>query len=693
VTIEQNKILLRFKRKTLFMKLISMHKTSRRKTLVAAALLFFNSSIAVKAQFFNVAPCAQNPTVGSALNLTAPSFTCYVNGNITNQIENPFYAVQLRNQNILAFSDNAFKDNAAADGWVPVQWSFGTPTQFIDHPYFIMYNTHSGKLRIFLAVTNLPSQNDNSMITMHYGSGRRSALLEYQNTRGYLNALEDFDNNVPEVKVGNFFDNSRPYWLHADFDMHYDPCACEFASNLIFRARLFQNTNLTFNLNGTLLQNLLGADNPDSQGKYGSKGGQGLLSIFDPGTSFWKDAEKGLSIIEKLLGGKSSDAKKSLPGWLSYIPKVGAVAGGVNFLLGLFKNNQPVPPKPLSFKMELKGTGTLQQSSPYRTAPLVVPGSNQTNVSPSVLPHYNNVLGVFTLLNTPTVKVNRYTNSYSAYNEYGQYGYIWEYYEDNVYQYEIPDIATQLKYHINPRAGMSTNPADIDIRASFVFKNGGVERMVTDPVYVGCMNNYKRTLSYGYYSGGHYSDYGYLADTVLLRLYVKLKTTSGQDFVQVLSYLTKQTFTDLSSAPSEVSPPVGCNTGIPMATTADILAVCRSTKYRNKAEQYQRHVIAEDTASTDTEGREKNAAITLYPNPLNRGAGQIVFNSTTNFRNPADIRLYDLSGKLVSTIASRVFINRGANRFNLATQRLAAGTYVVQVFTTEGVFNKKLVLQ
>jgi Secretion system C-terminal sorting domain len=675
------------------MKLISMLKTSRHKTLLVAAFVLFNSSIAVRAQFYDVAPCAQNPNVGTALNLTAPSFTCYVNGYGSNQIENPFYAVQLRNQNILSFSDNDFKDNAAADGWVPVQWSFGTVTQPIDHPYFIMYNTNSGKLRIFLAVTNLPNQNDQAVITMHYGSGRRSALLEYQSGKGYVNALEDFNNNVPEVKVGNYFENSRPYWLHADFDMNYDPCACEFASNLIFRATLFQNTNLTFSLNGSLLQNLLGADNPDNQGKYGSKGNQGLLSIFSPGTSFWKDAEKGLGIAEKLFNAKPAEAKKSLPGWLSYIPKVGTIAGGVNFLLGLFKSDQPVPAKPLSFNMELKGTGSLNQASPYRTVPLVVPGSNQTNVAISAQPHYNNVMGVFTLLTTPTVKVNRYTNSYSGYNEYGQYGYIWEYNEDNIYQYEIPDIATQLKYHINPRAGMSTNPADIDIRASFVFKSGGVERMVTDPVYVGCMNNYKRSLYYGYYSGGHYSDYGYLADTVLLRLYIKLKTTSGQDFVQVLTYLTKQSFNDVSSPPVDVSPATGCNTGVAMATNADILAVCRSTKYRNKASQYQRYIIPEDTLSTSPQGIEKNAAITLYPNPLNRGAGQIVLNSTVNFRNPAEIRLYDLSGKLVTTIANKVFINRGANQFNFATQRLAAGTYVVQVFTTEGTFNKKLVLQ
>jgi Secretion system C-terminal sorting domain len=683
------------KKNTKFMKKISMFKTSRHKTLIVAASLLFNSSIAVRAQFYDVAPCAQNPNVGTALNLTAPSFTCYVNGYGSNQIENPFYAVQLRNQNILAFSDNLFKDNAPADGWVPVQWSFGTPAQPIDHPYFIMYNINSGKLRFFLAVTNLPNQNDKSMVTMHYGSGRRSALLEYQNAKGYLNSIEDFDNNVPEVKVGNFFENSRPYWLHADFDMHYDPCACEFASNLIFRVTLFQNTNLSFSLNGSLLQNLLGADNPDNQGKYGSKGNQGLLSIFSPGTSFWKDAEKGLSIVEKLFAAKPAETKKALPGWLSYIPKVGTIAGGVNFLLGLFKSSQPVPAKPLSFKMDLKGSGTLSQASPYRTVPLVVPGSNQTNVSPAVIPHYNNIMGVFTLLKTPTVRVNRYFTSSSGYNEYGQYGYVWEYTEDTYHQYEIPDIATQLKYHINPRAGISTNPADIDIRASFVFKIGGVEQVVTDPVYVGCMTNYKRAMSFGYYSGGHYSSWGtFIPDTVLLRLYVKLKTNNGQDFVQVLTYLTNQQFVDVSTPPYEnVNPPAGCNTGVPMATNADILAVCRSTKYRNKASQYQRFIIPEDTLSNAPQGIEKNAAISLYPNPLNRGAGQLVLSSTVNFRNPAEIRLYDLSGKLVTTIANRVFINRGANRFNFATQRLAAGTYVVQVVTTEGTFNKRLVLQ
>lgn len=678
------------------MKLFSMLKTSRYKTLLVAAFVLFNSSIAVRAQFYDVAPCAQNPNVGTALNLTAATFTCYVNGYGSNQIENPFYAVQLRNQNILSFSDNAFKDNAAADGWVPVQWSFGTVTQPIDHPYFIMYNTNSGKLRFFLAVTNLPSQNDKSMVTMHYGSGRRSALLEYQNTKGYLNSIEDFDNNVPEVKVGNFFENSRPYWLHADFDMHYDPCACEFASNLIFRVTLFQNTSLSFSLNGSLLQNLLGADNPDNQGKYGSKGNQGLLSIFSPGTSFWKDAEKGLSIAEKLFAAKPAETKKTLPNWLSYVPKVGTIAGGVNFLLGLFKSSQPVPAKPLSFKMELKGTGTLNQASPYRTVPLVVPGSNQTNVAASAKPHYNNIMGVFTLLKTPTVKVNRYSYYSSGYNECGQYGYTWETYDETYHQYEIPDMATQLKYHINPRAGISTNPADIDIRASFVFKIGGEERVVTDPVYVGCMSNYKRVMNRGYsVSCGQYNEWGtFIPDTVLLRLYVKLKTTNGQDFVQVLTYYVNQQFVTVTTPPyQESSPAVGCNTGVAMATNADILAVCRSTKYRNKASQYQRYIVPEDTIAIAPQGVEKNAAITLYPNPLNRGAGQIVLNSTYNFRNPAEIRLYDLSGKLVTTIANRVFINRGANQFNFATQRLAAGTYMVQVITTEGTFNKKLVLQ
>lgn len=153
-------------------------------------------------------------------------------------------------------------------------------------------------------------------------------------------------------------------------------------------------------------------------------------------------------------GGENGKSK----GFFSIADKVIKGLGGIGFAIGiiegfagLFNDKPEEKPQPLIMKVDLKATGTIDTSIPVGSVNKYLPGTdNLTFIQPTEIV-YNNPLGVFNLLTTPSVY-----NNYSVYK-----------------------LADKIKYIINPHSGLSQDK--VDIEGQFVIELNTPSQLCTPP--------------------------------------------------------------------------------------------------------------------------------------------------------------------------------------------------------------------
>lgn len=465
------------------------------------------------------------------------------------------------NNNVFNFCDPMEKDYHPEDGWVYFYHSFGSNQFPVENPVLVLYNKHSGILRVFILVTKIYDQNNHAFIELTFRDGsNQSALLEpyiknnstnTDSTRA-IGALDNFDTAVKRPAIYNDFVNIQKYWLHADFATMYDPCACLFDSSIGIYLRLEKEEDLNFTIDGNLQQQLKPANSTGKKpiGTYFEKAGKGLKNI--------ADIHKKDSLVSYF------------PKGMQYLPKIGAVLGVVDILIGLFKPSKPEKPTPIVFDLDATGNGSVNWSGHYKEVLLSNPGSNQINTSPGVIPAYNNILGVFNLLETPTVNVELYEYIDMINSPNTPY---------HAFTMNTPD---KIKYVVNPRAKISTQ--DYEIRASYVVK---VQDPVTNNVFnfktpsypIQCMPDNIITVPYQ-------MD---LFDMLYLKIDFFGKTANlKQDVVFTATYKVNLVYTGYNhfttnpQFPSSIIPI--CNTPLYPPESADaITALCNSSNYNDRA--------------------------------------------------------------------------------------------------------------
>ncbi len=415
------------------------------------------------------------------------TYTFYLNGSdylSTNGVVNmtsPWFGGNSLNLNVNKFYLQNPKDFEPNDGWEMVQREFGSAGNPINHPYFILYNKYSGILRIFVAISNVVGQNNSAVITLTYAKDtKRTAVLELLSPNSYANALIDFDNQVPEIKVGNDYNFSLPYWMHADFVMNYDPCTCATDKNqLYFNVSLVQSSSLSFELGGSAIQNM------DNLGRKGT-GKQGFSTIVeagkdvvDGGVSFNSSAKSGLNVLKDIfptIKYENIVADNILMG-------LGSAAGIVSKLIGVFTNTT-AESQPIAYDINLKSkNGEIKTNNPHRPIILDNPGSQ---LVPQTLINYKNVMGIFSMLEPPKINVV-ISNPFTPWGIYGKF-------------YDVT-LAEDLKYAINPNAGFDLSKSTV--QAAYVYED------LTRPCNV-------------FVAPDAYSNLNYMSDTLLISNFLPL---------------------------------------------------------------------------------------------------------------------------------------------------------------------------
>lgn len=354
-------------------------------------------------------------------------------------------------------------------------------------------------------------------------------------------ALDGFTKKINQ-SVPNYLPDAVPYWLHADFIMAYDPCTCFAdakarlaGSNLAFeiRPKYIQTSNLKFTLNGTSTEQISNTAAVDPNAA--SQASNGFFDNLTPakigaavqnGIKIYKEAGSAISTFENLVRQRKGDvnwktfetiaayekwledtkglvepidvkysttdgtvranigsvAVKNLfqfPNFLKQtIPYAGAAFGLIEFFVNGGSSSPQAQPKPAVHYLDLKGSGTITYETEGSPIHVGLPGTDVSTLAASSRPAYNNVLGIFNLLETPKLEKVYYAPTPDILKEYNQYeGKYVLCAQGGGYAISQFTLTNDISYAVNPASGLELVDlqcallfdAPVDLRRNFVY--------------------------------------------------------------------------------------------------------------------------------------------------------------------------------------------------------------------------------
>jgi hypothetical protein len=344
------------------------------------------------------------------------------------------------------------------DGWELLIKSFGVLGKGNKQPYFVLYNKYTGKLKIYMGLTNYtPATSAAIEVGFDDNDGLKRALFNHVNFAA--NTLQEFK-PANKFYVPNNISQEDIYWLVAEVQTSYDPCNCskpasssDNISNINVQAYNVTTTSIDATINGSIDQSLQSSSTGTTQTseKFAlDKGYESALKGYQSYSKFATqmngyvdklDKEKQIQLAESWLKekqkkdvtfgsslscpdlvtcylddkdlnatnavdnffGLDKEAVEIFKKGASVIPYVGAAIGLLDYVSNLGNDKTKTSPKaaPISFQANLKLEGTLSTSSPLDQFSFFNPGSVTSSSSVQNIPFYNNTLGVFNMLHSP----------------------------------------------------------------------------------------------------------------------------------------------------------------------------------------------------------------------------------------------------------------------------------------------------
>lgn len=420
-------------------------------------------------------------------------------------LRSPFYAL-VSNSNILHFTDPVNKDYKPSEGWELMARNFGTSTQGVANPYFILYNRFTGVIRVFVNIRNTGNQAVNAAtLAMRFAPNSYKTAL-FNNLGTITNAVNNFDANAKNYITNNYVNsgvNDNYYWITGDYNTMYDPCTCGIASDLRVTASTLSNAEIVLNINGTettLLNNTNSSNIFEERNifttikQYADFGNtlvndaQGLFTsaneAFDNGVALQDNAQEFINNNEPFFGEITTQTIARQVGRLLFeVPRVNSWLKFASTLITVVKKTgdgfEALSAEEKLAKLasvnvstkttKLKATGGISQSIPVSDEYIGLPGSNLTGVADFRKPVYNNSLGIFNLLKQPEVKITKYNAPSPLYYQVGESPNA--YLEDNsvidvftpIYSVQVTEELIPI---VNPASGLKL--ISLESRLEFV---------------------------------------------------------------------------------------------------------------------------------------------------------------------------------------------------------------------------------
>lgn len=349
-------------------------------------------------------------------------------------ISSPFTTIN--NPNLVGYIDKLPADNKPEDGWELITYNFGKfyngTFQTVDHPYFFLYNRYTGILRIFVYY-NMPLANQDyqsARIRLSFKSdalgSNQSAILSH--AERFTIPLDSYQKKESFGAINELLITSGQ-WLVADFPMAYDPCTCLNSYELL-KVQVDLILNSTIDLQGKITTaEDLKVNNKVVSGNFPNdfKGGLTIkdinLASFNEavkvGQKSYKSADDFRKELDRLAQKEKSsqtatrmlyDINNEFAPVLQIIPYVGAAIGIIDFFVSGGKSTDKNSLTPQTFEADVNLSGAIETTVNATDVLFVVPGSiPPTGVQDNYIPMYNEVLGIFNLLETPELEFVDYT--------------------------------------------------------------------------------------------------------------------------------------------------------------------------------------------------------------------------------------------------------------------------------------------
>lgn len=264
-----------------------------------------------------------------------------------------------------------------------------------------------------------------------------------------------------------------------DFPITYDPCVCSYSSILNVGGTLISNGSISFSIkqntiggtyvnSGTVVPNTswfkttIGTiDNISKKGnEYYKSLNEALTAIKNITENNYKPVEKSPTFIGPIAPTTTSTSY-TLPSWTKEIPEIGYVVSLVEYLISGGKEGTKTESS-ITIP-DLVANGNLLFSNDFGGGRFLTPGADQGNQLNSMIPIYNNPLGIFNLVKTPELEYIDYYPNLEVRPSISGQGVL---HLPKIRQYKVKD---DLSYIVNPSSGLEL----VDIQACLIFKLGG----------------------------------------------------------------------------------------------------------------------------------------------------------------------------------------------------------------------------
>ncbi|NUM30969.1 MAG: T9SS type A sorting domain-containing protein [Bacteroidetes bacterium] len=380
------------------------------------------------------------------------------------------------------------KDMQPEDGWELLYVDIGTNPasggNSTNHPKLVLYNKFRSVMRVFVCITGTNSDYNKASVYLSWDGYINGTLIGNANLSAYnspIDALDDFNESKIFISLKKFnqWDNNGAnpggyYWLMGEFPIMYDPCVCNYNSSFNIGARLASTGDLQFNIFESQEKGAKTASSgtPNSTSKGFARSIGYLGDAAKKGNEFEKTLNEVNNALEDIFGVVHSLTSDStpfkMPEWAKQIPKVGVIVGVAEFLIsGGNKTSGSATQTTLKIP-NLISQGNLTFNSPFGINKFGTPGGDHTNEPSDHIPHYDNPIGVFNLLETPELEyVDYFLNASDAAASV-------DWLHVNNQMWHLPTlrqyrVKNDLKYIVNPHSGLEL----VDIQAKISFTMGG----------------------------------------------------------------------------------------------------------------------------------------------------------------------------------------------------------------------------
>lgn len=572
----------------------------------------------------------------------------------------------------------------------------------------------------------------------------KTDLLEY--SRGDASALDKVFTNTNYAAGAEYY-NDNTKWFYADFPMMFDPCTCQYRSKLSIVSELISTSQVA--LEGKVT------------GDIYTKDVGGKAQVQQPGSFGWKD-------VAGFVNGKYSNTFSSIDNFLSTsqqfasnlsntsdtatkmdglrrlanglkgynflkqgfgsVPWLKAAVSLVDLFIGGGKQQTTGPAEvkllPLAVNLTAKLNGTISLATQYHNIIFTNPGSKDAALDPGNYPNYNEVLGIFNLLQTPEV---RYEREVQPLND--PYLYPWTNSTQRVNVDRFRFDTGSFKYILNPAANVTIQNMRLalivegEYYPSYYQGNNAISGHAMNPDFVykakdAVSNQLKFRTDYldakcfaqrvfkaispystsepnsnqywGLWSA--YRPKGIIArdTTVYLKIMLNLKRKDTTATTQNILYVVTYPVNLLPSVYLKYSPNnTNCSdtTLIQPASSTEINTFCSSSKYVNYNTRFSmryRDSVA-NAEKLETDASAEVTRMVVSPNP-NNGQFKLVIKPQES--SLLGIKVIDMTGRTIYTSnEGRKDLRHGY--LHTIALYLRKGTYIVMANTTDKVLKAK----